>query len=373
MTGNISYENLSDSLKQKLTESNVDIVNDLTTGGADKALSAEMGKKLNDKNPEFGVERINEYHAIRRFPLFTGWESNENYEALRLYFPNVELRGDIRIRTSMSTFQGGGAEVRFNFMRYPASTTNLQTYDFGVLSMSPLHATYFYYPANVMAGNETLGYRPLYSIYKKSRNIPLYIEVEFISASVNAGDILEAMTLEKTEVGSGSYDAPQQQSIFTHVGNSKQDLATAITGKGIATSKDDTFATMVANINKIDTGIKYAKDMVTADNGTKTFIYADGTGQSTLASMKISVPFQPYLIRATVKAGTEYHVVEYQREADSWISNTAKTVRYKGGIGEIVSVNLRADVEVDTWELFTVVLPAHLNGYIYGWEAYGRK
>ncbi|MFJ7185822.1 coiled-coil domain-containing protein [Lysinibacillus xylanilyticus] len=41
-----SYDNLSENMKQKLEELKTSIVNDLTTGGSDKALSAESGKEL---------------------------------------------------------------------------------------------------------------------------------------------------------------------------------------------------------------------------------------------------------------------------------------------------------------------------------------
>lgn len=41
-----SYENLSENMKQKLEELKTPVVNDLTTGGSDKALSAESGKEL---------------------------------------------------------------------------------------------------------------------------------------------------------------------------------------------------------------------------------------------------------------------------------------------------------------------------------------
>jgi len=44
----ISYDNLNEKLKKKITKADIEIVNDLTTGGIDKVLSAEQGKKLND-------------------------------------------------------------------------------------------------------------------------------------------------------------------------------------------------------------------------------------------------------------------------------------------------------------------------------------
>ncbi|MFJ7890051.1 hypothetical protein ACIQYL_18495 [Lysinibacillus xylanilyticus] len=42
----VSYDNLSENMKQKFEGLKTSIVNDLTTGGSDKALSAESGKEL---------------------------------------------------------------------------------------------------------------------------------------------------------------------------------------------------------------------------------------------------------------------------------------------------------------------------------------
>lgn len=42
--------------------------------------------------------------------------------------------------------------------------------------------------------------------------------------------------------------------LFTSASNGKELVANAITGKGVPTSKSDTFATMASNINKIETG-----------------------------------------------------------------------------------------------------------------------
>ena len=42
--------------------------------------------------------------------------------------------------------------------------------------------------------------------------------------------------------------------LFTSVSNGKQQIASAITDKGVSTSADDTFATMAENIGKISTG-----------------------------------------------------------------------------------------------------------------------
>lgn len=43
--------------------------------------------------------------------------------------------------------------------------------------------------------------------------------------------------------------------LFTSVSNGKQQIASAITDKGVSTSASDTFATMAENIGKISTGI----------------------------------------------------------------------------------------------------------------------
>lgn len=57
--------------------------------------------------------------------------------------------------------------------------------------------------------------------------------------------------------------------LFTSVSNGKQEIASAITDKGVSTSADDTFATMAENIGKISTGIGLNELASFAKNNTR--------------------------------------------------------------------------------------------------------
>lgn len=56
--------------------------------------------------------------------------------------------------------------------------------------------------------------------------------------------------------------------VFQNVSNGKSSIATAITGKGVAASSNDSFSTLASKIGQISTGKKWAK-------GSFTFDYAN--------------------------------------------------------------------------------------------------
>lgn len=67
--------------------------------------------------------------------------------------------------------------------------------------------------------------------------------------------------------------------LFTSVSNGKQQIASAITDKGVSTSASDTFATMAENIGKISTGIDlsaFTKGRKQAMATGQTYYYNDG-------------------------------------------------------------------------------------------------
>jgi len=62
----ISYDNLNEKLKKKISKADFEIVNDLTTGGIEKVLSAEQGKKLAIKFNE----HVDDFISVSRFGFF---------------------------------------------------------------------------------------------------------------------------------------------------------------------------------------------------------------------------------------------------------------------------------------------------------------
>lgn len=76
--------------------------------------------------------------------------------------------------------------------------------------------------------------------------------------------------------------------VFQNVSNGKQLIATAITGKGIKTSSDDTFQVMATNIGKINTGIDIEGKIITVNN-TKYELSTDAEGNIIATIVKHTV------------------------------------------------------------------------------------
>lgn len=294
MAGNVSYENLSDSLKQKIEESNVEIVNDLTTGGADKALSAEQGKvikteldktlKANTYNANNVETNLGTTSAKKSFGNFI-FTNDTTSEFVAIDFNSNVIFGMMRVTLS-STYANknasGGAEVIFHI---GVTDGNVHRSEMDIISMPKEFAETFYIQAPSFANGKLV-----FAVYKRKENSPITIDIEFYSTHGNAWTVLADTTIRKSDVGS-VISTPIQQSIFTHVGNSKQDLATAITGKGVPTTADDTFAKMVANINAIQSG-NIALDIITATASSNAEAFTRASGGGSLHSVFVDIPVE---------------------------------------------------------------------------------
>ena len=87
---------------------------------------------------------------------------------------------------------------------------------------------------------------------------------------------LKAQTISFTSsVGATGTNVQQAiDELFTSASNGKELIADAITGKGISTSANDTYATMAGNIEKIETGIDISDATLTAASELKQNIVA---------------------------------------------------------------------------------------------------
>lgn len=241
-----------------------------------------------------GTVKINDNHAIRYFNLDL-WGNDVNVEYLRLLFPNITLSGSIKLRVANkyvpSVAGGGVAEILYSVHRPKDESVN-GTMDF--LAMHSQHALFFKYQTIAIRNSQ-----PYLTIIKRSRNIPIYFEVEFITKDGNAFDILDTAVLELDSTATIPDNTPAQQSIFTHVGNSKDGLSVAITGKGVPTDKDAPFSTMIANIDAIPAKLTMTGTKLSPSN-TYSFKFAKGT--NTIYQPYISIegiPFEPKIIRAS--------------------------------------------------------------------------
>ena len=301
MTGNVSYENLSDSLKQKIEESNVEIVNDLTTGGADKALSAEQGKIIKTELDKRVV--INKFHPSRTMTnlaqqkftkvFYASFSNSTTSEVAEIVIPpSVAFSGSIELNLT-SAFYNSDATGTAKIMIHITMSEDgvISTQEVNILTMTPQFARNFY------VGNITwVAASKVYvlNIYKRQYSNPLQVEMTLRCSGRNFAQAdVDALKMSIWNAGSiiSPTEFPIQQSIFTHVGNSKQDLATAITGKGVPTTADNTFAQMVANINAIQSG-NVTLDIVTATANSNAEAFYRASGGGTFHSVFVDVPVE---------------------------------------------------------------------------------
>lgn len=99
---------------------------------------------------------------------------------------------------------------------------------------------------------------------------------------------LKAQTISFTSsVGATGTNVQQAiDELFTSASNGKELIADAITGMGVSTSADDTYATMAGNIEKIETGIDISDATLTAASELKKDIVAySKTGKRIVGSL----------------------------------------------------------------------------------------
>ena len=106
------------------------------------------------------------------------------------------------------------------------------------------------------------------------------LEVEDTKARTNIGDVSTLQTTTKDNLVKAVNEC------FQSASDGKALIASAITGKGIETNSDATFATMAANISLIETGISeddFKEIGLTADKivAGNTILGITGTGYGT--------------------------------------------------------------------------------------------
>lgn len=285
----------------------VQIVNDLTTGGTDKVASAETVKMLKSEidrslkvdiyNANSKIFNNNQSYAVRTFDRIM-FAKNDKSEQVIVSFPLINFEGMMKV-TLTSTYgssdASGGGEYIFHFLK-PIDNNYLKN-EMNIVSLSPSFAENFF----VFLAPRGSGQNPFLIIDKKLRNNPLNMTIEFYTSTstgsfaTSAFNILNSTTVSVVEHENNISFTPQQ-SIFTHVGNSKQDLATAITGKGVPTSANAMFAQMVANINAIPSGVPYYRETGAPASTSKFFAYANGSGGVTVPYYAVTIPFQPQIV-----------------------------------------------------------------------------
>lgn len=263
----------------------------LETKNGDNWSEIEIGK-ANAR----GTQSLSPYHAIRRFPVFNGWANDSTAESLWLVFKDMTLNGQLLIRgavhNGISTANAGGFEYSLNVFRLAGDTSSLAN-PTEILYLGSYVADRFVLGSQVV---KVITKQPLIPITKRKSNAAIYLEIEYLTGEGNAFEALDSIEFELQVPEATPNESPKQQSIFTHVGNSKQNLATAITGKGVTTSANATFAQMVANINAISTGSKSASGSITGSSSGVSFKYSGSSATANFFYVDLVLDFIPKVI-----------------------------------------------------------------------------
>lgn len=161
----------------------------------------------------YGVEVINENHAIRRFPIYNGWTNNINGEILYYVFniPKEQITGDFKVRVATADNAngvGGQAEVSFQ-ARGNDVNVSFNVIDVNVHTISPSVRDRLLIGAGIGVSTNSDNL-PYYPITKRDKSVPMYVEIEVLNAMGNAASMLESIYLK---LNSTSYTAPMLTNI----------------------------------------------------------------------------------------------------------------------------------------------------------------
>ncbi|AVK83527.1 hypothetical protein C3943_08095 [Lysinibacillus sp. B2A1] len=279
-----------------------DLVDNLTTNDNTKALAASVGSKINTElGKKIGVNFNNNNSVItnlggafakKTFPI-VNFANNTTSEKVRLTLGPL-VSGILKLTMTSNWNNSNASGGCIVYYHVNVADGNVHFKDTNIVSMSSAFAENFYISDIYIDRFENF----YIDIFKRKYLNPLSIVAEYQTTWGNPFAVLNDTILEQFDLGMVIND-PIQQSIFTHVGNSKQGLASAITGKGVPTDANATFAQMINNINSINANSKVTG---TAWGGVNpvTPEYVNGTASSTLVfPMDITfLNFVPFMIFA---------------------------------------------------------------------------
>lgn len=161
--------------------------------------------------------------------------------------------------------------------------------------------------------------------------------------------------------------------LFTSASNGKELIADAITGMGVSTSADDTYATMAGNIEKIETGIDISDATLTSASELKKDIVAysktgkrivGSLGQGTVNKPSISVNSEGKITASTsytsgiIGSSTVSNTYQLSTQSETTITpGTSKITAvatgkyttgpvYVAGDGNLIASNIKSGVSI---------------------------
>ena len=265
--GTVSIEKLDQDVQDAINNAGtkVEIVNDLTTGGADKVLSAEMGKELNQSigDIENDITALdNKVKDLPKVDIIDGLDSNRADASLSAKqgkelktaidnVPFVEILNDVTtggVNKALSAEQGKELKVGIDskLNNSGGKLTGDLTIEKGIPNLK----------MTIPTTNKSMDL-----MYNAS------ITNDYgITLRKDGNDVLRIISQKNVQFLGTDNSWFSVQDLKSSVSDGKKKIAQAITGKGVPTSPDYDFNQMVNNINAIPTGVKYAngKSVVTS-------------------------------------------------------------------------------------------------------------
>ncbi|MFJ7890048.1 hypothetical protein ACIQYL_18480 [Lysinibacillus xylanilyticus] len=324
--GTVSIKKLGKEVQDAISNAGekVEIVNDLTTGGADKVLSAEMGVELK--------------RQIDTIPT--------------TYFSNsLTLDDDKKAATSKAVKQLNDTKV--------AKTGDTMT---GNLTVNGDN------PKVILSGKTQDGTTHKTEMWCNVTNVNnsppgLHFTVDGALAFSVRGE-KDVTFKDKDGVSTSLQDLKQS------VVDGKKKVAAAITTKGVTTAADATFDTMATNINAISTGKKFTSGTLQPLPNNFTFTYANGMDAGPQPTAELVLNFKPSLVLLYGAGSTVFQTV-FNAEQDGFgITNTVKVSRYYTNNLDDTTKNFKAiltQTGVSEWQLF---MPVSTSSVTYNYKAY---
>ncbi|MFW7187341.1 hypothetical protein [Lysinibacillus sp. BNK-21] len=164
-----------------------------------------------------GTQSISPNHAIRRFPVFSGWANDTTAESLWLVMDDLDLRGQFIVRGAIGNTPAsadlGGFEYSLQVQRNAGTNTQ-----------EPNEPEILYYSTYMSARFNILGqatiqqtFQPVIPITKRRFAAPLYIEIEYMTVNGNAFDVLDSIEFQLQPPQVAPNTDPQQVSLFKDV------------------------------------------------------------------------------------------------------------------------------------------------------------
>ncbi|PJO40083.1 coiled-coil domain-containing protein [Lysinibacillus xylanilyticus] len=229
--GTVSVEKLDQEVQDAINNAGrkIEVVNDLTTGGADKVLSAEMGKKLNQSIGDLENDLTAIDNKIKDLPkveIVDALDSN---------------RTDAALSAKQGKELKAGLDSKLN--NFGGKLTGDLTIDKGIPNLK----------MTIPATNKSMDL-----MYNASATNDFGITLR-----KDGNDILRINSQKNVQFFGNDNVWYSLQDLKSSVSDGKAKIASATTDKGIPTDANASFDTMATNIRNISSGAKFATGIET--------------------------------------------------------------------------------------------------------------